>query len=75
MFELALKWSFKIVFAVFVVALSFSLIYALYFVWNPEQLTETSGRTIATSVIIVFAALFYAALCDAWFRISNKDRQ
>ena len=72
---IALKWSFRIVFAIFVVALTFSLVYGLYFVWHPEQLTETSGRTIATSFIIVFAALFYTALCDAWFRISNKDKQ
>ena len=72
LFEFILKWSFKIMFSVFVVALVFSLVYGLYFVWHPNDFDERSGQIIATSVIIVFASLFYTAICDAWFRIASK---
>lgn len=74
MFESVLKISFRVVFGIFVVALIFSLGYGVYLVWNPEQFTENAARTIATSVIVVFASLFYTALCDAWFRISSGNR-
>ena len=74
MIEATLKISFRIVFGIFVVALIFSLVYGIYLVWNPEEFTENSGRIIATGVIVVFASLFYTALCDAWFRISSNGK-
>ena len=45
----------------------------LYMVWNPSEITDDRGRTIATSVIILFASLFYTAVCDAWFRINDDS--
>ena len=72
MIDSLFRGSYRIVFPVFVVSLLFAVIYGLYLLWNPEQMTETSGRIISTAVILVFASLFYTGLCDAWFRITNS---
>ena len=73
-----IRLSYRLVFPVFVAALGFSLVYGLYFLWNPSLMTETSGRNLSTALILVVAALFYTGLCDAWFRITgsgHKDDQ
>ena len=60
-------------FAIFVITLIFSLGYGLYLVWNPSEFNDTSAKIVASSVIIVFASLFYTAVCDAWFRMFKKN--
>ena len=73
MIDSLLRGSFRIVFPIFVLSLLFAVVYGLYLLWNPHQMTETSVRTISTAVTLVFASLFYTGLCDAWFRITKSD--
>ncbi len=73
--ESVLRKSFGIVFTIFVLALAFSVLYGLYLVWNPKAFfTEFSARVLGTALIIVFASIFYAALCDAWLRITQRNK-
>ena len=75
MINTTLKWSFRIAFVVFVASLVYSVALGLYMVWNPLEITDDMGRTIATSVIVVFASLFYTAVCDVWFRINGDSTE
>ena len=68
-----IRMSYRLVFPVFVLSLLFSLAYGLYFLWNPTSMTEHSVRMLSTSLILVVASLFYAGLCDAWFRITASE--
>jgi len=75
MIDSLIRLSYRLAFPVFVVALAFSLVYGLYFLWNPSLMTETSGRILSTALILVLAALFYTGLCDAWFRITGSGHK
>lgn len=66
-----MKLSVRIVFVIFVLSLLFSVVAGLFVVWNPDSISPALGQTIATSVIIMLAAVLYLGVCDAVIRIKS----
>jgi len=67
-----MDWPLKIAHTVFWVCLSVAVVLGLCFIWGLIDLSETSGKVLATAIIVGIWAGFYIAMRDAIQRI-KKD--
>lgn len=71
-----MKLSLVIAFIIFVVSLIVSVVVGLQIIWQNENRTSTETiRFLATSIVIMLAALFYIPVGEAMNRVLSRGQR